>query len=90
MKKGFLGGRAPKEKRAPPQPPKPKLLKVFTEAELQLYDGRDQTKPLLLALKFRVLDVSTGADYYGSGGSYHVFAGRHARYFTRCTHKAHA
>ena len=53
---------------------------------LQLYDGRDPRKPLLLAIKGVVLDVTTGRDYYGEGCSYHVFAGRHARWATPYAH----
>ena len=47
---------------------------------LKAYDGRDISRPLLLALKGRVMDVSTGSDYYGPEGAYKPFAGKDASY----------
>ena len=47
---------------------------------LKAYDGRDISRPLLLALKGRVMDVSTGSDYYGPEGAYKFFAGKDASY----------
>ena len=52
--------------------------RAFTPAELLIYNGSDVGRPLLLALKGVVLDVRTGADYYGPGGPYQVMAGRDA------------
>lgn len=52
----------------------------FTAAELQAYDGRALSKPLLLALKGRVLDVTSGSEYYGPEGPYKLMAGRDASY----------
>ena len=45
-----------------------------------LYRGRDLSKPLLLALKGRVLDVSAGSEYYGPEGPYQLMAGKDASY----------
>ena len=42
------------------------------------YNGSDVSRPLLLALKGRVLDVTTGEDYYGPEGPYKVMAGKDA------------
>jgi len=52
--------------------------KTFTKDELLAYNGMDRRKPLLLALKGRVIDVSAGADFYGPGGPYGIFAGKDA------------
>ena len=43
------------------------------------YSGRDPRRPLLLAIKGRVLDVRSGVEYYGPEGPYKVMAGRDAR-----------
>mmetsp|Transcript_17769 Transcript_17769/g.30631 ORF Transcript_17769/g.30631 Transcript_17769/m.30631 type:complete len:110 (-) Transcript_17769:431-760(-) len=50
----------------------------FSPQELAEYDGSDPTKPILLAIKGRVFDVSTGASFYGKGCSYNRFTGRDA------------
>jgi len=54
--------------------------KVFTLAELKQYDGSDPNKPIYLAIRSRVYDVSAGKGRktYGKGGSYNHFAGRDA------------
>lgn len=48
-----------------------------------MYDGRNKSRPLLLAIKGRVLDVSTGEEFYGVDGPYHKMAGRDARFDMR-------
>ncbi|KAG6308166.1 hypothetical protein E4U45_002166 [Claviceps purpurea] len=50
----------------------------MTEQELLVHDGRDPSKPLLLAINGTIYDVSNGRRMYGPGGSYHFFAGRDA------------
>ena len=50
----------------------------FTREELKEFDGRDETKPILLGCKGKVYDVSKGEGFYGPGGSYSAFAGRDA------------
>ena len=45
---------------------------------LLVYTGRDISRPLLLAIKGRVLDVAEGEDYYGPEGPYKIMAGRDA------------
>jgi membrane-associated progesterone receptor component len=52
--------------------------RAFTRDELLQYNGSNPSRPLLLSLKGRVLDVRTGEDYYGRGGPYRVMAGRDA------------
>ena len=42
---------------------------------LLVYNGKSAERPLLLAIKGRVLDVREGADYYGPEGPYKVMAG---------------
>ncbi|RQM16419.1 hypothetical protein KXD40_002775 [Peronospora effusa] len=54
-------------------------LPKFTLDELRLFDGSDEEKPILLAVGGKVLDVTTGANFYGKGKSYNLFAG------TACT-----
>lgn len=47
---------------------------MFTPAELQQFDGRAHL--IYLAIMGDVFDVSAGAQYYGPGGAYSIFAGR--------------
>ena len=54
-------------------------LSLTAHRRLLAYNGMDRRKPLLLALKGRVIDVSAGADFYGPGGPYGIFAGKDAR-----------
>ncbi|XP_069118634.1 uncharacterized protein [Argopecten irradians] len=52
--------------------------KRFTASELRGYDGRDSKKPLLMAVRGVVFDVSEGKDFYGPGAGYHALVGRDA------------
>lgn len=54
------------------------LLGEVTEEELRAYDGSDPTKPLLMAIKGHIYDVSPSRLFYGPGGAYALFAGRDA------------
>ncbi|XP_071917559.1 membrane steroid-binding protein 2-like [Coffea arabica] len=49
-----------------------------TEEELSAYDGKDPNKPLLMAIKGQIYDVSRSRMFYGPGGPYALFAGRDA------------
>ncbi|KAA1118757.1 hypothetical protein PGT21_004786 [Puccinia graminis f. sp. tritici] len=49
---------------------------VFTPQELSQFDGSDPSKPIYVAIKGIVFDVSNKREVYGPGGSYHVFAGK--------------
>ena len=57
-----------------------KKPREFTRAQLRRYDGSSAWRPLLLAIKGMVLDVTTGEDYYGPQGPYRRMAGRDASY----------
>ncbi|TDH70394.1 hypothetical protein CCR75_000357 [Bremia lactucae] len=56
-----------------------KELPKYTLDQLRMYDGSDETSPILLAVGGKVLDVTSGAKFYGKGKSYSMFAG------TACT-----
>ncbi|KAB2596657.1 membrane steroid-binding protein 2 [Pyrus ussuriensis x Pyrus communis] len=60
-----------------PLPP-PVQLGEITEDELKQYDGSDAKKPLLMAIKGQIYDVSQGRMFYGPGGPYALFAGKDA------------
>ena len=53
--------------------------RTFTKEQLAEYDGSDPSRPLLLALKGAVVDVSNGKDFYGPMGPYAIMAGKDAR-----------
>ncbi|TMW58679.1 hypothetical protein Poli38472_010238 [Pythium oligandrum] len=54
-------------------------LKAYTLEELKKYDGTDKDLPILLAIGGKVVDVTSGAKFYGVGKTYSQFAG------TACT-----
>lgn len=58
----------------------------MTVSELALYNGRSEERPIYLAIKGDVFDVSAKRYIYGAGGSYSFFAGRDASraYVTGC------
>uniref|UniRef100_A0A5B7BB67 Putative membrane steroid-binding protein 2-like n=1 Tax=Davidia involucrata TaxID=16924 RepID=A0A5B7BB67_DAVIN len=56
----------------------PVQLGDVTEDELRAYDGSDPNKPLLMAIKGQIYDVSRSRMFYGPGGTYSLFAGRDA------------
>ncbi|WOL14701.1 putative steroid-binding protein 3 [Canna indica] len=70
----------PPQQQAPPPepfvPPEPVQVGDITLEELQAYNGSDPKKPLLMAIKGQVYDVSIGRLFYGPGGAYSFFAGR--------------
>ncbi|CAH0482012.1 unnamed protein product [Peronospora belbahrii] len=51
-------------------------LPTYTLEQLRVYDGSDEEKPILLAVGGKVVDVTTGAKFYGKGMLYNQFAGR--------------
>ncbi|CAM6056466.1 unnamed protein product [Sphagnum tenellum] len=50
----------------------------ISEDELNKYDGTDPKKPILVAIRGSIYDVSSGKSFYGPGGSYAVFSGKDA------------
>ncbi len=61
----------------PGPPPLPEAEeRDYTLAELTGYDGSDPQKPLLIAIRGQVYDVTRGRSFYGPGGPYGMFAGK--------------
>uniref|UniRef100_A0A0D9XL78 Cytochrome b5 heme-binding domain-containing protein n=1 Tax=Leersia perrieri TaxID=77586 RepID=A0A0D9XL78_9ORYZ len=65
------------EEQVPPAP-EPVQVGEITEEELRQYDGSDPEKPLLMAIKGQIYDVSQSRMFYGPGGPYALFAGKDA------------
>ncbi|ONK57079.1 uncharacterized protein A4U43_C10F16390 [Asparagus officinalis] len=64
-------------RRCEPLPP-PVQSGEVTEEELRAYDGSDPKKPLLMAIKGQIYDVTQSRMFYGPGGPYALFAGKDA------------
>ncbi|CAL5020655.1 unnamed protein product [Urochloa decumbens] len=56
----------------------PVQLGEVTAEELSAYDGSDPKKPLLMAIKGQIYDVTQSRMFYGPGGPYALFTGRDA------------
>jgi len=69
--------RAREEPEAEPLPP-PVQLGEVDEEDLRQYDGSDPKKPLLMAIKGQIYDVTQSRMFYGPGGPYALFAGKDA------------
>ncbi|CAH1430270.1 unnamed protein product [Lactuca virosa] len=65
------------EEEVQPLPP-PVQLGEISEEKLKAYDGNDPEKPLLMAIKGQIYDVSQSRMFYGPGGPYALFAGKDA------------
>ncbi|PIN11915.1 putative steroid membrane receptor Hpr6.6/25-Dx [Handroanthus impetiginosus] len=65
------------EEQMEPLPP-PVQVGEITAEELKQYDGSDPKKPLLMAIKGQIYDVSQSRMFYGPGGPYALFAGKDA------------
>ena len=64
-------------KKESPRVPMPEAEeRDYTLAELSEFDGSDPRKPLLIAIRGHVYDVTRGRDFYGPGGPYGMFAGK--------------
>ncbi|KAF9033824.1 cytochrome b5-like heme/steroid binding domain-containing protein [Panaeolus papilionaceus] len=61
---------APKDNLAPPKDD------PFTTEQLKEFDGSDPSKPIYVAIKGDIFDVTAKAEVYGAGRSYNVFAGK--------------
>ncbi|KAF9444174.1 cytochrome b5 [Macrolepiota fuliginosa MF-IS2] len=62
------------------QPPREDLIPPkddpFTIEQLKAFDGSDSSKPIYVAIKGDIFDVTHKADSYGKGKSYNIFAGK--------------
>ncbi|PLN79849.1 cytochrome b5-like heme/steroid binding domain-containing protein [Aspergillus taichungensis] len=67
----------PKTPATLPRSPPPVVFRVFTPTTLLEFNGQDE-KPVYLAVRGRVFDVTPGRNFYGPGGPYENFAGRDA------------
>ncbi|CAL9024747.1 unnamed protein product [Prunus brigantina] len=56
----------------------PTQMGDMTEQQLRGFDGSDPNKPLLMAIRAQIYDVSSSRNFYGPGGPYAMFAGRDA------------
>ncbi|CAA3032372.1 probable steroid-binding protein 3 [Olea europaea var. sylvestris] len=50
----------------------------LTLQQLKQYDGSDPSKPIYIAVKGRIFDMTSGKSFYGPGGPYGMFAGKDA------------
>lgn len=57
---------------------KSEFLGELSPEELAKFDGSDSSKPILLAIKGDIFDVTRAKDFYGPGGPYGVFSGKDA------------
>ncbi|GFP82200.1 membrane steroid-binding protein 2 [Phtheirospermum japonicum] len=71
------GGHGGFEEKMEPLPP-PVQVGEISDEELKEYDGSDPKKPLLMAIKGQIYDVSQSRMFYGPGGPYALFAGKDA------------
>ena len=60
-----------------PKGPSPVVFQTFTPRTLLKNNG-ENGKPVYLAVRGKVYDVSSGRNFYGPGGPYENFAGRDA------------
>nr|XP_031858054.1 uncharacterized protein CI109_006496 [Kwoniella shandongensis]KAA5525126.1 hypothetical protein CI109_006496 [Kwoniella shandongensis] len=50
----------------------------ITPSQLSQFDGSDPSKPIYVAIKGRVFDVTAKPEMYGKGRGYNIFAGKDA------------
>lgn len=53
-------------------------IRLMNNDELSLYNGKQDSKGLYLALLGQIFDVNKGKKHYGPGGAYHFMAGKDA------------
>ncbi|GAA5825635.1 hypothetical protein JCM5353_007515 [Sporobolomyces roseus] len=61
-----------------PRHSKPAKWETFTPLELSQFTGNQQGGKVLIAIRRKVYDVTSGKSFYGPGGPYEIFAGRDA------------
>uniref|UniRef100_A0A3Q2VXF2 Ezrin a n=1 Tax=Haplochromis burtoni TaxID=8153 RepID=A0A3Q2VXF2_HAPBU len=54
----------------------PKPVRLFTEEELQRYDGSEEGQPIYMAVKGVVFDVTKGKEFYGKDAPYNALVGK--------------
>jgi membrane-associated progesterone receptor component len=56
----------------------PQQVGELTLEEMSKCTGDDPFRPILVAVKGNIYDVTEARNFYGPGGAYHVYAGREA------------
>ncbi|MEQ2220238.1 hypothetical protein ILYODFUR_003288 [Ilyodon furcidens] len=56
--------------------PASKPVRLFTEEELQRFNGREEGQPIYMAVKGVVFDVSRGKEFYGKDAPYNALVGK--------------
>ncbi|KAI3367430.1 hypothetical protein L3Q82_026285 [Scortum barcoo] len=56
--------------------PSNKPVRLFTEEELQRYDGSQEGQPIYMAIKGVVFDVTKGKEFYGKNAPYNALVGK--------------
>ncbi|KAM6913217.1 neudesin [Xenentodon cancila] len=56
--------------------PATKPVRLFTEEELSRYDGSEEGKPIYMAVKGVVFDVTMGKEFYGKDAPYNALVGK--------------
>lgn len=51
---------------------------LISPSQLSAFDGSDPSKPIYVAIKGRIFDVTAKKEMYGKGAGYNVFAGKDA------------
>ncbi|XP_007903232.1 neudesin [Callorhinchus milii] len=66
------------EDRPGPEPgPAPReAVRLFTDEDLAKYNGAEEGKPIYMAVKGVVFDVTSGKEYYGKDSPYNKLAGK--------------
>jgi membrane-associated progesterone receptor component len=54
----------------------PAQVGEITSEEMSKCTGDDPFRPILVALKGKIYDMTEARNFYGPGGAYHVYAGR--------------
>uniref|UniRef100_A0A1A8IYZ6 Neuron derived neurotrophic factor n=1 Tax=Nothobranchius kuhntae TaxID=321403 RepID=A0A1A8IYZ6_NOTKU len=55
---------------------KSKPVRLFTEEELERFDGTQEGQPIYMAVKGVVFDVTRGKEFYGKGAPYNALVGK--------------